>query len=52
MNITDISTWTSILGNFGFPVLVSLYLLLKFEAKIEKLTEVIEKLIETEGNKK
>ena len=46
MNMTDISTWIPILGNFGFPVVVSFYLLLRFEVKIEKLTEAIVKLIE------
>ena len=36
--------WIALLGNFGFPTLVSVYLLLRFERKISKLTEVIREL--------
>lgn len=30
-------------GNFGFPIVVSIYLLVRFENKIDKLTESIDK---------
>ena len=33
-----------ILGNFGFPILLSIYLLIRFEVKIDKLSESINKL--------
>lgn len=29
------------IGNFGFPIVVSAYLLIRFEAKMEKLSESI-----------
>ncbi|MGZ9869915.1 YvrJ family protein, partial [Priestia endophytica] len=29
------------MGNFGFPVVIAVYLLLRFEKKIEELTEKI-----------
>lgn len=32
------------ISNFGFPVVVAGYLLFRFEAKIEKLSEVINTL--------
>ncbi|WP_100012362.1 YvrJ family protein [Lentibacillus sediminis] len=30
-----------LLGNFGFPILVSVYLLVRFEQKIGELTEKV-----------
>lgn len=33
-------------GNFGFPLVLAVYLLLRFEKKIESLTEAISKLRE------
>lgn len=41
MNATDIPAWTIILGNFGFPIAITIYLFLRFEKKIEKLEDVI-----------
>lgn len=29
------------LGNFGFPIVVSIYLLVRFEKKLDDLTDVI-----------
>jgi hypothetical protein len=40
------------IGNFGFPLVLAVYLLLRFEKKLEKLTEVISKLENTINNKK
>ncbi len=37
----DVPQMVGILGNFGFPVLIAIYLLLRFEKKIEGLTEAI-----------
>jgi len=47
MNTTDIPVWTIILGNFGFPISITIYLFLRFERKIEKLEEVISELNNT-----
>lgn len=33
-----------ILGNFGFPMAITIYLLVRFEAKIDKLRESIDSL--------
>ncbi|EWG08433.1 YvrJ family protein [Cytobacillus firmus] len=33
-----------ILANFGFPVMVAIYLLIRFEKRIEGLTEAISQL--------
>jgi len=35
-----------LLGNFGFPVAVSVYLLVRLEGKVEELTESIHGLSE------
>jgi hypothetical protein len=32
------------IGNFGFPIVVSLYLLVRIEKKLDALTEAITKL--------
>lgn len=44
MTTEELKIYFSLLGNFGFPVVITIYLLLRFEKKIEKLTEAIEKL--------
>ncbi|GIQ71550.1 YvrJ family protein [Xylanibacillus composti] len=35
-----ISVITTAIGNFGFPIVVASYLLVRFEKKIEQLTSV------------
>lgn len=40
----DIPQIVGILGNFGFPVLIAIYLLIRFEKRIEGLTEAINQL--------
>jgi len=40
----DIQAWITMMGNFGFPVVVSIYLLVRFEKKIETLGETIQEL--------
>jgi len=39
----------TLIGNFGFPVAVSLYLLIRLEGKLETLTESIHSLSEAIG---
>ncbi|HWL23325.1 MAG TPA: YvrJ family protein [Ureibacillus sp.] len=36
--------WVQIVGNFGFPVAITIYLLIRFEGKIDKLRESIDVL--------
>ena len=36
-------------GNFGFPVVISIYLLVRIEGKLDKLTESILELSQTLG---
>lgn len=40
----DISVWVALLRDVGFPVVMTAYLLLRFEKKINKLTETIGEL--------
>jgi hypothetical protein len=42
----EYQTWITILGNFGFPVAVSIYLLMRFEKKIDSLASTMEVLTE------
>ena len=39
------------LANYGFPVVISIYLLVRMESKLDELTKVILKLNETITNK-
>jgi hypothetical protein len=45
-NIGIIETYIAAIGNFGFPLVLAVYLLLRFEKKIEVLTEAISNLKE------
>ena len=47
MNMTDLFPAIS---NFGFPIVISLFLLLRFENKLEKLSENIQKNTEATNN--
>lgn len=42
---TNIPLWVTIIGNFGFPIAITLYLFIRFERKIEKLELDIHDLI-------
>jgi hypothetical protein len=43
----DIGTnWLTLIGNFGFPIVITIYLLVRFEKKIESLTSAIQDLKE------
>lgn len=39
--VVDLNHWVVMVGNFGFPVVVAIYLLIRFEKKIQGLTTVI-----------
>lgn len=45
--MNEINNWVILLGNFGFPILIAVYLLIRFERKIESLTTVISELKNT-----
>ncbi|MCP1492091.1 YvrJ family protein [Peribacillus frigoritolerans] len=42
----QLDIWLSTISNLGFPVVITLYLLMRFERKIDLLTEAINKFIE------
>lgn len=46
MEMADVSldTIVSLIGEMGFPMIITAYLLLRFERKIEKLSEAIQEL--------
>lgn len=46
MTPTEIPHWVALLGNFGFPIAITVYLFLRFEKKLEKLGDVIMQLAE------
>lgn len=41
VNAAEFPLWVSLLGNFGFPIAITIYLFLRFEKKFEKLEDVI-----------
>lgn len=41
MTVIELPQWTTILGNFGFPIAITIYLFMRFEKKIDKLEMVI-----------
>ncbi|EPD51507.1 YvrJ family protein [Paenisporosarcina sp. FSL H8-0542] len=46
MSTVDVPLWTTVIGNFGFPIAITIYLFYRFEKKIEKLEDVIFQLNE------
>lgn len=44
--ITEPSEWVMIIGNFGFPIAITIYLFISFEKKIENLELSINQLSE------
>lgn len=44
MTVIEMPDWITILGNFGFPISITIYLFVRFEKKLEKLEAVIENL--------
>ncbi|MDL0420311.1 YvrJ family protein [Caldifermentibacillus hisashii] len=47
MTVVEMPEWILILGNFGFPIAITIYLFMRFEKKLEKLENVIIQLSET-----
>ncbi|WP_246206665.1 YvrJ family protein [Virgibacillus ihumii] len=45
--IANLSSMMQILANFGFPVLITLILLFRFEARVQQLEESHQELTET-----
>ncbi|QQK77932.1 YvrJ family protein [Salicibibacter cibarius] len=43
--------WMIFLGNFGFPTLVAVYLLVRFEKRIDGLTHAIQDLQASNNHK-
>ncbi|MFT8320312.1 MAG: YvrJ family protein [Bacillus sp. (in: firmicutes)] len=41
MNITELIQWITVVSNFGFPICLSLYLLVKIDKKLENLQQFI-----------
>ncbi|HVJ47504.1 YvrJ family protein [Desulfitobacterium sp.] len=46
MPVDGNTTLFTLLGNFGFPIAVSVYLLVKFEKKLDYLATVVQDLKE------
>lgn len=44
MTIIEMPQWIAVLGNFGFPIAITIYLFIRFEKKLEKLELVITQL--------
>lgn len=47
MTMQELEHFLSQIGNFGFPLVLAIYLLLRFEKKLEKLTDAITSLENT-----
>ncbi|MYL39842.1 YvrJ family protein [Halobacillus litoralis] len=51
--MTEFPEWAMITGNLGFPIVLAIYLLTRFEKKLDTLTKAINELdSENEFNKK
>ncbi|MFC9541642.1 YvrJ family protein [Lysinibacillus sp. NPDC056959] len=46
MTSENIPMWISLIGNFGFPIAITVYLFIRFERKLDKLEAVIMELSE------
>lgn len=44
MDTTEMSQWINVLGNFGFPIWITIYLFVRFEKKIDNLETAITRL--------
>ncbi|MED1042456.1 YvrJ family protein [Bacillus mycoides] len=49
--VSAVPMWITLIGNFGFPVALAIYLLIRLEKKIENLTDAITVLKEVIRNK-
>ncbi|WP_405096984.1 YvrJ family protein [Oceanobacillus sp. FSL H7-0719] len=41
MTLESIPIWISLVGNFGFPIAITVYLFVRFERKLDDLEKVI-----------
>lgn len=48
----DLPLWVALLGNFGFPIAITVYLFLRFEKKLDNLGNIIMQLSEVIKNRK
>ncbi|MBD8034791.1 MULTISPECIES: YvrJ family protein [Solibacillus] len=44
MTQENIPIWISLIGNFGFPIAITVYLFVRFERKLDHLEKVIMEL--------
>ncbi|UOY92288.1 YvrJ family protein [Ectobacillus sp. JY-23] len=44
MDAMQVKDWIDIITNVGFPIMLTLYLLIRFEKKIEGLSDMVERL--------
>lgn len=49
--VSAVPMWITLIGNFGFPVALAIYLLIRLEKKLEILTDAITVLKEVIRNK-
>jgi Trk-type K+ transport system membrane component len=47
MTPIDTPIWVAIIGNFGFPIAITIYLFIRFERKLGELEKVITNLSES-----
>jgi prefoldin subunit 5 len=45
--MNSINEWYNVIGNIGFPIAVAIYLLIRFEKRIDALRENINQLEQT-----
>lgn len=43
-NMNEINEWYNAIGNVGFPIVIAIYLLIRFEKKIDILRQSIDQL--------
>lgn len=42
--MNEVNEWYNAVGNVGFPIVIAIYLLIRFEKKIDSLRESIDQL--------
>lgn len=47
MSPAETPVWVAIIGNFGFPIAITIYLFIRFEKKLTELEKVITSLSNT-----
>ncbi|WP_445490712.1 YvrJ family protein [Niallia sp. 03133] len=41
MNMTDLIQWITVVSDFGFPICLSLFLLVRMDKKLENILQII-----------